>query len=310
MSFDTPVVLLIYNRPDCARQVFQQICQVKPKSLFIVADGPQDNKLNDEVLCQQTRSITEHINWECDVQRNYSNQNMGCKNRVSSGLTWVFEQVDRAIVLEDDCIPDPSFFFYCQELLEYYQNDTRIMVISGNNFQRGKKINNYSYYFSIYNHCWGWATWKRAWEFYDKEMKLWPEVKEKQLLYNILRTKKIVQYWEKQFQATYEEKINSWYYRWLLSCWLQRGLTILPSVNLVKNIGFSETSTHTKKLYTPIDRLKTEEMQWPIEHPPYMLQEIYADHLTEKFFFVPSLKWRIIQKLRNLHLLPSISAGT
>ncbi len=241
----TPVVLLIFNRPDLTAQVFQAVRQARPAKLFVVADGPRSSRPEDAEKCAMTRAILNQIDWDCEVKTCFSETNLGCKNRVSSGLDWVFEMVEEAIILEDDCVPHPTFFRFCDELLAYYRCDRRVMVVAGNNFQVGRKRTNDSYYFSRYNHCWGWATWKRAWSYYDNDMKLWPTMREQNWLQDILGDRKAVKTWRSIFQSVYENSVNSWALRWTLSCWLQSGLTVLPNVNLVSNIGFGTDASHT-----------------------------------------------------------------
>jgi hypothetical protein len=144
----------------------------------VIADGYSGDDKHEMQKCIETRKIIDGVDWECDVRKNYSETNLGCARRVSSGLDWVFNQVEEAIILEDDCLPDPSFFRFCTDLLERYRSDNRIFSISAQNFY-GQAVPEASYYFSRYHHCWGWATWKRAWQHFDFEMKLWPEVREK-----------------------------------------------------------------------------------------------------------------------------------
>lgn len=175
-TFHTPVAFMIFNRPEKTARVFAEIRKARPTQLFIVADGPRTEQEKEKT--DATRAVTEHIDWECEVKRNYSDVNVGCKMRVSSGISWIFENVENAIILEDDCVPEQSFFPYCQELLERYKDDTRIMHISGDNFEWGRTGNfesDASYYFSRIPHVWGWATWRRAWNLYDINMTSWPE---------------------------------------------------------------------------------------------------------------------------------------
>jgi hypothetical protein len=237
-SLETPVIFLIFKRPELTEKVFGQIRAAKPRKLFVVADGPRNEK--EKSLCEQARAVTEKVDWDCEVRRNYAESNLGCCFRVSSGISWAFEFVETAIILEDDCIPDPTFFSYCRELLNLYRDDTRIMAISGNNFQFGRQVNNYSYYFSRYNHCWGWATWQRAWKLFDVDMKLWPQIRDNGKLHNVLDTENEIRYWTKIYDMVSSNVINSWAYRWTFACWIQNGLTILPNQNLVSNVGFCE----------------------------------------------------------------------
>ncbi len=173
MSLETPVAFIIFKRHDLTERVFQAIREAKPKKLLVIADGPRFPE--EAAKCQKTRDIIQQVDWDCEVLKNYSEVNLGCRQRISSGLDWVFSQVEEAIILEDDCVPAPSFFSFCQTLLDYYRDDNRIMVISGDNFQDGQSRTDYSYYFSRYNHCWGWATWHRAWQYWDFNKNKWLE---------------------------------------------------------------------------------------------------------------------------------------
>lgn len=280
----TPVVFLIFNRPDATKITFEAIRQAKPRTLLVVADGPRVDQISDVKKCNAARSIIEDIDWECNLLKNYSDINLGCKSRISSGLDWVFNNVESAIILEDDCLPEQTFFYFCSELLTRYLNDNRIMVISGNNFQCGKKRTEDSYYFSAFNHCWGWATWRRAWQHYDIEMKLWPTVRDNHWLKDILHSKYATRYWENTFQTVFDDFINSWAYRWLFTCWMQNGLTILPNVNLVSNIGFNTEATHTKDTIR-LGNMPTEAMTFPLIHPQFVVRDTQSDDFTQKNIF-------------------------
>lgn len=280
----TPVVFLIFNRPDTTKIVFESIRQAKPKRLFIVADGHRQDRPDEIEKCKDTRAIVEDVDWDCSVIKIYSDINLGCQKRVSSGLNYVFQYVESAIILEDDCLPDPTFFSFCSELLDYYLNDERIMVISGNNFQFGKQRTTDSYYFSLHTHCWGWATWRRAWKYYDEEMSLWKTVRDKHWLKDILHSQYAVSYWEYIFQDTFDNLINSWAYRWLFACWMQNGLTILPNVNLVSNIGFGTEATHTK-ITSNLANIPVQPVALPLVHPQFMIRDNLSDKLTQKNIF-------------------------
>ena len=161
-NLKTPVAFIIFNRPSLTQIVFNTIRQAKPKQLFVIADGARFPEEKEK--CQQARDIIRQVDWDCEVLANYSDVNLGCGKRISSGISWVFEHVEAAIILEDDCLPHLSFFRYCENLLDYYRDDERVMAIGGDNFQDGNKKTPYSYYFSKYPHVWGWATWRRAWK--------------------------------------------------------------------------------------------------------------------------------------------------
>ena len=282
-NLTTPIAFFIFNRPDVTLKVFERIRDVKPQKLFIIADGArfaeEDNK------CKQVRSIVKKIDWECEVLTNFSDVNLGCKLRVSSGLDWVFNNVESAIILEDDCLPEPSFFEFCSELLTRYVNDQRVMMISGDNFQFGKKRTKDSYYFSIFPHCWGWATWRRAWQYYDIDMKLWLTVRDNGWLMDILHSKSAVRYWENIFQDVFDDLIDTWDYQWTFACWLHSGLTILPNINLVSNIGFNDEATHTKKSKNRLANIHTESLILPLIHPKFVIRNFQSDSLTQKNIF-------------------------
>jgi hypothetical protein len=286
-SLQTPVAFIIFKRPHTTERVFEAIRQAKPPKLFVIADAPRHDRADEPEKCEATRAIINRVDWDCDVFTNYSDVNLGCAKRVSSGLDWVFNNVEEAIILEDDCVPHPTFFRFCEELLEKYRYDTRISSISGQNVQFGRKRTNYSYYFSIYNHCWGWASWRRAWQYYDLYMKLWPEIKAGGFLNNILMDSRSVQYWSKIFESVYNNPLGiTWDYQWTFACWLQSSLGIISNGNLISNIGFGSDSTHfTGNQKSPYDNMPTEEMKFPLKHPPFICRDVQADTFTQQTLF-------------------------
>ncbi|CCI37410.1 hypothetical protein [Microcystis aeruginosa] len=296
----TPVALLIFNRPDTTARVFEAIRQAKPPQLLVVADGPRPDRPDDIEKCKAARAIIEGVDWDCEVLTNYSDVNLGCKNRVSSGLDWVFSLVEEVIILEDDCLPHPSFFRFCQDLLDYYRDDKRIMAISGDNFQLGRNRTEYSYYFSRYNHIWGWASWRRAWQYYDVKMKLWQEIHDGNWLEYILGEGQSVKYWTKIFQSAYDGKIDTWDYPWTFACWIQNGLTILPNANLVSNIGFGEDATHTIGSKSRVANLPVKEMNFPLKHPLFLLRHVEADDFIQRNDYNLSLFTRLNNRLKRI----------
>lgn len=297
----TPVVLIIFKRPDTTEKVFEAIRQAKPPKLLVIADAPRLDRPGEAEKCAATKKIIDRVDWDCDVLTNYTDVNLGCAKRVASGLDWVFEQVSEAIILEDDCLPHPSFFSYCEKLLEYYRHDQRIMSIGGTNFQFGAKITDYSYYHSCYHDCWGWATWKRAWQYFDFEMELWSKLGDSNFLSDQLVTPKAAKYWAKYFQITYEGNKDCWFYRWLFACWIQNGLAIVPNVNLISNIGFGIDGTHTLE-DSPFSNMITEAMELPIIHPPFVFQNKYADKLNQnnRFDVETDILIRIQKKTKKI----------
>ncbi|HEY9626069.1 MAG TPA: glycosyltransferase family 2 protein [Coleofasciculaceae cyanobacterium] len=299
---NTAIAFFIFKRPDTTERVFKAIQQVKPSRLLVVADGPRSDRPGEVEQCAATRAIIDQVDWDCEVLKNYSDVNLGCAKRVSSGLDWVFNLVEEAIILEDDCVPHLTFFEFCEELLSRYRHDTRIMSISGQNVQLGHESTHNSYYFSRYNHCWGWATWKRAWHEFDFSMKLWPEVRANNVLKDILLDDRAVKYWSRIFQNTSDQKYNSWAYRWTLACWLQGGLSIISSVNLVSNVGFSLDATNTQTIAAnnPYAAMPTQPIQFPLKHPKYVVRNSQADTITQNYFYNPTLFIRLQRKIKRV----------
>jgi hypothetical protein len=294
----SPVALVAFNRPEQTKRVIEKILNYQPSQVFLIVDAQRQNSSDDLQKCQQVRQLLDQTDWNCQVFKNYAETNLGCKQRISTGLDWVFSKVESAIILEDDCLPDSSFFPFCEELLNRYRDDRRIVAISGDNFQFGRTRTNYSYYYSLYNHCWGWATWRRVWQHYDVDMKLWETVRDGDWLNDILQNNAAAKYWKHKFQHTYIGKFDTWDYQWMLSGWLQGGLTILPNLNLVSNIGFdSQSSTHTKNKNSPFANMLTNTMQFPLKHPPFVIRDRQADDITFRNMF--SLWSRINRKLRE-----------
>ena len=285
--FTTPVLFIIFNRPDTTQKVFDAIKKAKPKQLFVAADGPREGKEGEKEKCEQARKVIEQVDWDCKIYKNYSDVNLGCKVRPSSGIDWFFENVEEGIILEDDCLPSQSFFWYCQELLDYYRNDTRIMNISGNNFQFGRERGVGTYYFSKYIHCWGWATWRRAWKCFDVNMKNFEEFKKEVQINNIFNIKQQQKFWMniwQQLYDDYEDKISAWDYQWAYTCFVNNGLCIMPNVNMVSNIGFGTDSTHTKDENSIFSNIEAKEIK-NIIHPNFVLADQKADLFTSKIFF-------------------------
>jgi hypothetical protein len=274
----TPVVFIIFNRPEQTKRVFEAIRAVQPSKLFVIADGPRKEKLGEAEKCAATRAVINGVDWQCELITNYSDINLGCKKRVSSGIGWVFEQVEVAIILEDDCLPDYTFFPYCEHLLDKYRDDARIMAISGDNFQFGRRRTEDSYYFSRYNYIWGWASWRRAWQHYDVDIKLWNTVCEGNWLKDILNDDSAVEIWRERLQSVDDGKIDTWDYQWVLACWLQNGLTIVPNVNLISNIGFGIDATHTTDRDNKLSNLPVQPMCLPLQHPKFVVCDSESDN--------------------------------
>lgn len=267
LHLTTPVALFVYNRPDKTRQVLEQISEVKPETFLVVADGPSSEKPKDAVLCERTRDvIRDNITWECDVLWNTASENLGLKERFVTGLKWIFEREKEAIILEDDCLPSRSFFQFCMEMLKRYRHDDRIMDIGGTNYLGEWKSEQQDYHFSLHGGIWGWATWRRAWERYDPEMELWMSEETRQAVRDVIANKRQADYVEYLYDRTYHGKIDTWDYQWGFARHINSSLSVVPSVNLVTNIGFDANATNTDSNDSPMSEIPRHEINFPIEH--------------------------------------------
>jgi hypothetical protein len=282
----TPVALIIFNRPETTARVFAEIARARPPKLLVIADGPRAERPGEAEKCLAARAIVGRVDWNCEVLTNYSDVNLGCKVRPASGLNWVFETVEEAIILEDDCLPHQSFFRFCEELLEEYRTDERVMAIGGANLLGEWRRGSQSYYFSRLGGSWGWATWRRAWKHFDAEIKLWPKALEARVLEDLFPNPKHSGYWKLALQKVYGGEIESaWDYQWLLACWLNSGWRVVPEVNLVSNIGFGADATHHQDAGNALANLPTREMAFPLRHPQFMTRDADLDDaLSEKFY--------------------------
>jgi hypothetical protein len=298
----TPVVLIIFNRPTQTEKVFEVIRQAKPPKLLVIADGSRAERSGEAEKCAAARAVIDRVDWDCEVFKNYSDVNLGCDPRISSGLNWVFETVEEAIILEDDCVPHPTFFRYCEELLERYRYDARVMNISGQNVLFGRHRTEYSYYFSRYTLCWGWASWRRAWQYFDVDVKLWPEIRDQNLIKNVLVDPYAVKVWERTVQLLYDGYLTGWDFKWMFACWLQNGFCIIPNGNLVTNIGHGSEATHTNDEKSPYNNMLVEAMSFPLKHPPFVIRNLEADKFTQRtlFDYDPNFFKKVQNKLKKI----------
>jgi hypothetical protein len=275
----TAVLFLVFNRPDTTRQVFEAIRQAKPPRLYVAADGPREDKLGEVECVEEVRTIATAVDWPCEVKTLFRDKNLGCKEGVSSAITWFFLQEEQGIILEDDCLPHLDFFSFCESLLVRYARDDKVSVITGDNFQNGTWRGDASYYFSKYNHCWGWASWKRAWKHYQGDINFWPKWKTSDAWIKYKPDKIERRYWQKIFDSCYAGQIDSWAYPWTASTWYKNGLTATPNVNLVSNIGHREDATHTKNKFSKFSNMPTMKLT-DIKHPKQVIINIEADRFN------------------------------
>lgn len=298
-TLTTPVAFIIFNRPDTTERVFAEIAKAKPPKLLVVSDGPRASRPAEAEVVARTRAIIDRVDWECEVLTNYSDVNLGCKNRLASGLDWVFEQVEEAIILEDDCLPDPTFFRFCQEMLAKYRDDERISIVGGTNFQFGTHPTKASYYFSRYLHIWGWASWRRTWQHYDKEAAIWPELLDGGYLDSLVPNKGQQGYWQRIFTRLRAGGIDTWDYQLMLTAWSQGMVSIMPKVNMISNIGFGAEATHTKGA-SIFSAMATEPIDFPLVHPTIVLPDAKADAFTAKKMFPSSFARKVYLKLNAI----------
>jgi hypothetical protein len=243
---NSPVIFCIFNRPETTQRVFEQIARAKPPALYVVADAAREDVPQEDVLSQQCKDIVEQIDWPCEVNFDYAKRNMGCKQRIYTGISNAFKLYDFAIILEDDCLPSPDFFRFVDTMRERYQDDEKVMTISGTAFVRPVQPA-HPYYHSAYPSIWGWAAWKRAWLDFDLSMLAWPELRAK-LQRNLPAGSKHFARYLRYIDKSYEDKLNTWDYPFIAHIMKNGGHNITPLYNLVLNIGFGPAGTHTKSV--------------------------------------------------------------
>lgn len=279
MNSNIPVVLFIYKRTTNLAKIIGILKQVKTSKIYIIADGP---RAGDEVVCREARVAIEGlVDWGCTFSKNYSDTNLGLKKRFYSGIEWVFKQEEMAIFIEDDCVPNPDFFKFANEMLIKYKRDERIMSINGTS--NGGSFP-YSYDFSKYSQCWGWATWARAWKRYDPNLSSFSQKSWEQTASNLGLSHGIKTYWYYVLKLVKAGWINTWDYQWSYSHFMHRGLAIVPSTNLVTNVGFDQYATNTKTK-SRVANIATQAMKWPLVHPPRVVENTNVSNAIEKDFY-------------------------
>lgn len=294
-TVQSPILLLVFNRPDTALRIFNAVKAVKPARLYIAADGPREENEKDEVLCALTRKIYDDIDWDCSVHKLFLEKNKGCKPAVTDAITWFFDQEDEGIILEDDCLPATDFFYFCDEMLKRYRYDTRMMTVTGTNLQLGQKWGDGSYYFSQYTHIWGWATWRRSWQQYDVNLMRYKQEDLQPMLSNVFTDPFLIQGWVDIFKRLKNGE-NSWDYQLNLITFFENCLCITPNVNLISNIGFRADATHTYYGHTCHADLPTGNIDKPIKHPVYTVPQKEADYFFLKKDFYLEPQWEKLRK--------------
>jgi hypothetical protein len=285
----TPILFLIYNRANLTKISFEKIREIKPEKLYIAADGPKENDTVDLKKCMGARDIVKNIDWKCDIKILFRNKNLGCKYGVSSAIDWFFDNVDEGIILEDDCIPNESFFNFCETILNKYRENENIMHISGSTNKISENLVE-SYYFSHIAYIWGWATWKRAWKKYEVDPVL--------TKLNVYESRKIDKFWQSLFTKIMHEKVDTWDAQWLYAIMKNRGLCVTPTINMIENIGFGENATHTT--FIPKNINKSQELKGEIIEPKEIkLYKNIDEFVTQKYYIQPTYK-KIIWKIKQI----------
>lgn len=246
---DIPILIIIFNRPDKVRTLITALEKIKPKYVYIAADGPRTESSTDNATCLEARTIATNIPWDCEVRTLFQDTNLGCKIGVTTAITWFFEHVPEGIILEDDCIPRAPFFTYCAELLERYRNESSVMHISGTSFldTASAQARTTSYFFSNITLVWGWATWRRAWNLYDANMKQLDTLEDTLIQRRTFSSAIHLRFWVDVFKHIRAHNIDTWDGQWGYSILAAKGICIIPTVNMIENIGFDDEATHTKK---------------------------------------------------------------
>ena len=291
----SPVVFIVFNRPECTARTLAAIREARPPRLLVVADGPRANRPGEDVKCRETRRvIDEGVDWPCEVERNYSPVNLGCGERPASGLSWAFSRADRLIVLEDDCLPDPSFFHFCDQLLERYADDQRIGQICGSPFICNRLERPTSYIFSRYGPCWGWASWARAWKYFSFSLESWPEVERSGNFRSFIPDPFERRSRRKTYNSLRHGPGSIWDLHWGYAKMANSMLSIIPTRSMIENIGFGADATHTLTQNGPA--LTRGSMPDTLIHPTNIL----ADAAFNEAYSQTCISGRIQRRLSGL----------
>lgn len=304
------VLFLVFNRPDTTRQVFEAIRAARPLRLYVAADGPRATRSSEIERCEEVRRIATEVDWPCEVKTLFRTENLGCKVGVSSGIDWFFENEEEGIILEDDVLPLPGFFGYCDELLERYRDDQRIGLISGCNLISKQFAPEESYFFSRYNHIWGWASWRRAWQHYDVTMQTWPAWRDSAAIKQTSNGDVYFEhYWREIFDRVEQGLIDTWDYQWTYACWSKNMISILPKYNQVYNLGFGQDATHTTADAPDfvVDSVP-KALPLPLVHPANVQANEKVDALINTIVFGVSFSALVKSKLREVALIRRLVA--
>jgi len=283
--FETPILLITFNRPDTTQQTFNVIRSVRPRHLFVAADGPRPHRPDDAERCAATRAIIRQVDWDCNVRTLFRDENRGCGHGPAEAITWFFGQVEAGIVLEDDCLPDPSFFPFCETLLKQYRNDPSVAMITGTNALMRWNDQHCSYFFSYMAQSLGWASWRRAWQAFDYRMSAWTRAAGRQTIRLTLERRAYFEHFQAHFDAYQRTQPDDvWDFQWLFARWLHGGRTIVPARNLIRNIGFNADATHSFYENDLLANLPLSTLPFPLTPPARPLDKLFDWYLFERFY--------------------------
>lgn len=286
--YTVPILFIIFNRFSETKEVFERIRLRKPINLYIAADGPRENIEGEREICNAIKLwVIQNIDWNCTIYTLFRDKNLGCGKAPAQAITWFFEQVEEGVILEDDCVPNDSFFTFCRDLLVRYRYNQRVSAISGNNFHYNQPmVLEPDYYFSSFPSSWGWATWRRAWLGFDIAITSWNSIKNKTVLRSTFKEKKYYLWWEQKFNWIYtEQPQDMWDFQFHFHSMMKKQLAIIPRVNLVSNIGHGINATHFHNPDSYIANIPTYELIFPLKHPSIIIRNYDADVYVQKMIF-------------------------
>lgn len=297
--YNVPILLIAFNRPDHVRQVLTEIRKQQPAQLFVCQDGPREGNEIDHIRCQEVRDvIKELVDWPCELHTLYQEKNLGCGPGPAAGITWFFEHVEMGIVLEDDCLPHPEFFLYCEELLNKYKYDNRISFIGGCNYNIPISANDSYSFMGGHHQTWGWASWRRVWTQFDYYLNYWDFKLFQRVIKQYYKDRKQQNYWAEIFEKVKLDRLNEscWDYQFYFSCWKNQQYAIYPKVNLVSNVGFGNDATHTNADGNALLCIQTQSIM-PLKHPKKVIyDQSIDDSMMRKYIISYEYGWLGIRR--------------
>lgn len=290
-QLEAPVLIILYKRLETTERVFEVVRRVRPRKLFLAGNAPGSDSPAELEAVARARSIVSRVDWPCDLRTGFRTEHLGAKESITTGISWFLEQEPEGIILEDDCVVAPDFLWFAQDMLERYRNDKRVFQIGASNFQQGIRRGDGDYYFSHYNHIWGWATWARAWSAFDLSLRSVTGGQLMSAMRPIIPALMPRLFWLVMFHYVKSGKFDTWDFQWMVAMWMHGGLSVVPNENLVTNIGFGEAATNTVARSNPWANMPTGSLPGPWKHPGGLLRDQAADQATLNVFFGEGRPW-------------------